>query len=148
LVDQVLAAVLGGVAADGDGGVADVAVEDEGQCVGTLVELGGGGEAAAAGVGEFSLGEELDGFVAGEVDGQRGDGGAEGFGDVLKRAVGALEEIEQELGLWRGWIEDVDAVPHCVPLNFHCDSAGRSRPVMGIVSRIEEMVQAGERCSA
>jgi hypothetical protein len=29
LVDQVFAAVLGGVAADGDGGVVDVAVEDE-----------------------------------------------------------------------------------------------------------------------
>jgi hypothetical protein len=117
LVDEVLAAVLGGVAADGDGGVADVAVEDEGEGVRALVELGGGGETAAACVRELGLGEELDGVVAGEIHRQRGDGGAEGFGDVLERAIGALEEIEQLLGLRRGWIEDVDAVPHGVLLN-------------------------------
>jgi hypothetical protein len=147
LVDQVFAAVLGGVAADGGGGVADVAVEDERQGVGALVELGGGGETAAAGVGEFGLGEDLDGFVAGEIHRQGGDGGAEGLGDVIDRTVGALEEIEQVLSLRRRWIEDVDAVPHCGP-HVPGDSAERSRRVMGIVSRIEEMVQESELCSA
>ena len=120
LVDEVFAAVLGGVAADGGGGVVDVAVEDERQGVGALVELGGGGEPAAAGVGEFGLGQDLDGFVAGEIDGQGGDGGAESLGDVIDRAVGALEEIEQVLSLRRRWIEDVDTVAHCIPLPTPC----------------------------
>ncbi|MBY0114321.1 MAG: hypothetical protein K2Y21_16025 [Phycisphaerales bacterium] len=160
-MDEIFAAVLWRVAADGVGGVVDVAVEDEGQRVGALVELGGGGETAAAGVREFGLGEDLDRVVAGEIHGQRGDGGAEGLGDVIDRAVGALEEVEQELGLRRRGIEDVDAVRHGVPRKVSCDSAGcvrfsrcasdtilrRRWRAMGIVSRIEEMVQQSERCS-
>jgi hypothetical protein len=107
LVDEVFAAVLGSVAADGDGGVVDVAVEDERECMRALVELGGGGKPAAAGVGEFGLGEDLDGGVAGEIDRQRGDGGAELLGDVIEAAVGALEEIDQEVLLAVGGNKDV-----------------------------------------
>jgi hypothetical protein len=95
--------------------------------VGALVELRGGGEAAAAGVGEFGLGEDLDGFVAGEIDGQGGDGGAEGLGDVIDRTVGALQEIEQVLSLRRRWIEDVDAVAHDVPSPSREESLHRHR---------------------
>jgi hypothetical protein len=51
------------------------------------------------------------------------------------------------LSLRRGGIEDVDAVPHCGP-HVPGDSAERSRRVMGIVSRIEEMIQESEQCSS
>jgi hypothetical protein len=107
LVDEVFAASLWGVAADGGGGVVDVAVEDERECMRALVELGGGGKPAAAGVGEFGLGEDFDGVVAGEIDRQRGDEGAEFLGDVIEAAVGALEEIDQEVLLAVGGNKDV-----------------------------------------
>jgi len=160
LVDEVLAAVFGGVAADGGGGVADVAVEDERQGVGALVELSRRGEAAAAGVGEFGLGQDLDGFVAGEIHGQGGDGGAESLGDVIDRAVGALEEIEQVLSLRRRWIEDVDTVAHesphtqspprvpCETLHARRSSAASCTCERGSVSWIEGMIPVVERCFA
>ena len=74
-----------------------------------------GSAPTATSIRQFGLSEDVDGVVADEVNRQRGDGGAEGFGDVLERAVGALEEIEQVLSLRRGWVEDVDAVPHGFP---------------------------------
>jgi hypothetical protein len=138
LVDEVFAAVLGSVAADGGGGVVDVAVEDERECMRALVELGGGGKPAAAGVGEFGLGEDFDGVVAGEIDRQRGDGGAEFLGDVIEAAVGALEEIDQEVLLAVGGNKDVAKFnrrhdPHplisdpCSPSPLlHCSAAPKS----------------------
>jgi hypothetical protein len=75
-----------------------------------LFELGGGGGAGAAGVGEVGLREDCRRVVGGEVDRQRGEGDLEFVGDGLEGFLRRLQQLKQHATLVLGGHEIVTSL--------------------------------------
>jgi hypothetical protein len=94
------------------GDIRDPAVDHEGQSADALFELGAGGDAGAAGVGEFGLSEQGDRIVAGEEDGEGAEGDLELLGYGLERFLRGLDKLEQLGSLGVGGDEVAAVVGH------------------------------------